>query len=232
MDTSQVPDALVEPASSQISLFSDSDASSGSFSGMDTTPPPAPTPPPSISSFISSSDDSRSILKGAAIVSSDPMEVEQILNGSSNSDVVDPKEAIASSSYNVVGPKEAGKFKDSDVVGPKETVASSKVTGPKVAHNSKVVGQKVAGIPKGAKQPVLPIPKSIPPVLLDVLSPPVASDSDSSSSGSFKTPHARSRRSVSCSPIRGHSCSPLVPSSPGSHLGIPQVAFDRPSRRI
>ena len=73
------------------------------------------------------------------------------------SDVVGPKEAIASGINNVVGPKEAVKSNDNDVVGPKEAVASSKVTGPKVAHNSNVVGQKVAGNPKGAKQPVLPI---------------------------------------------------------------------------
>ena len=231
MDILQVPDALVEPASSQISLFSDSDVSSGSFSGEEMTPPSAPTPPPSISSSTSSPDNSQSILKDAAIVSSDPMEVEQ--TPPSNSDVVDPKEAIASGIHNVVGLKEASKSKDSDVVGPKQAVASSKVTGQKVAHNSNVVGQKVAGIPKGTKQPVPPISKSNPPVLFDFLSPPgVASDSDSSLSGpAFKTSHARSCRSVSCSLIRGRSRSPLVPLSPGSHLGIPQVAFDRPSQR-
>ncbi len=223
MDVSQVPDAVVEPASSQISLFSDSDVSNGSFSGEEMTPPSAPTPSPSISSFTSSSDNSQSILKDAAIVSSDSMEVEQIPPSSNNSDVVGPKEAVASGVNSVVGPKGAVIPNDNDVVGPKEAVASNKVKGSKVAHNSNVIGQKRAGIPKGAKQPVL----------IDFLSPPgVASDSDSSSSGpTFKTPHARSRRSVSCSPIRGRSRSPLVPSSPGSHLGIPQVALDRPSRR-
>ena len=57
-------------------------------------------------------------------------------------------------------------------------------------------------------------------------------DSDSSSSEPFfKAPcPPRAHRESSQSPACGRSHSPLVPSSPSGHKGIPQVVLDRPSR--
>lgn len=232
-----------DPAASQVSLFSQSEVSIGTFSSEEMTPPNASTPSPSISSFSSSVDNSQSILKNVAIVSSDPLGVGQIfpdndnvvgpnvasisnssVNSNSNgNDVVGPMEAIASS--NVRGPKVA----HNSIVGGPKVAHNGNVGGPKVAHDSNVGGSKVAHITnvgspkvagsnnssKGAKQPVGQIV--------------VVSDSDSSSSESaFKTPHApKPRRSASQSPGRGRSRSPLT----GSHRGFPQVSADRPSRR-
>ena len=205
---------------SQVSLFSNSQESIGSFSDEVATPSPAPSPSPDISSFTSSSDDSQSILKNVAIVSSDPLGVGQIFpDNSSVNDVVGPKEAIASPnvSNGVVGPKEtiAPPNLSSGVVGPKEAIASDNVT-----HKSNDVSAMEICGSKSLKRPA-------------ASQAGAASDSDSSTSGpAFKVPHApKPRRSPSQSPVRGRSRSPIVPGSPGAHKGIPQVSPDRPSRR-
>ena len=192
------------PASSQISLFSESDACQGS-------PPLAHPSSPSISEFTDTSDNSQSILRNIAIVSSDPkVVVEQI---------VDCNNSVSKS------------------------VSNDSLSGPKVAHNSNVDHPKVAGNNSnnskelsGSKQSETTLLKlsQTRPAKFDFLSSPaVGTDSDSSSSeSSFRPPlPPKPRRSSSQSPLRGRSRSPLVRSSPVSHRGIPQVAFDRPSKR-
>ena len=163
-------------------------------------------------------------------VSSDPLGVGQIFHGSSNTskdnvisndvnDVVGPKEAIASCNIgkDVVGPKEAiaSNNLSHDVVGPKEAITSNVVV-----HNSNVVSEMDVCGPKGVKRPA-------------ASQASVASDTDSSTSGpAFKVPHAPKRCCSSTqSPVRGRSRSSLVPGSPGTHKGIPQVSPDTPSRR-
>ena len=249
---SERPDALDDdPAASQASLFS-SEASIESFSDDEMTPTPVLTPSPSISSFTGVSEDSQSILQNVAIVSSDPMVVEQISPDNcnvtkSNDNVNGPKEAnngnvtLANNGNvrgapngNVTGPKEA---LSRNVTGPKEA-HSSNVTGPKVAHISnvspKVAGNSKSNInSKGAKLPeptLLKLSQSASAQHPVSPSPSVISDSDSSSSEpTFKTPCTpKPRRTVSQSPVGGRSRSPLA--SPGSHRGIPQIAHDRPSR--
>ena len=63
-----------DPVTSQVLLFSESEASFGDFS--QETSPPVPYPSPSISSFTDTSDASQGILKNVPIVSSDPVVVE------------------------------------------------------------------------------------------------------------------------------------------------------------
>ena len=73
------PDAMDDdPAMSEAFLFS-SKASIGSFSDDEMTPTPVLIPSPSITSFTGLSEDSQSILQTVAIVSSDPIVVEQFL---------------------------------------------------------------------------------------------------------------------------------------------------------
>ena len=241
--TSGRPDTMVEdPVASQASLFS-SEASIGSFSDDEMTPTPVLTPSPSITSFTGLSEDSQSILQNVAIVSSDPVVVEQISSEYCNvtvskSNVSGPNAAV-NSNVTVVNNGNVRGAPNSNVTGPKEA-SSSNVTGPTVAHNSNVTGPKVAHTSnvspkvasngrsnnnsKGAKLPettLLQLSQSAGEI----------SDSDSTSSEpTFKTPRTpKPRRNVSQSPVGGRSRSPLA--SPGSHRGIPQVARDRPSRR-
>ena len=128
------PDAMDEdPAASQASLFS-SETSIGYFSDDEMTPTPVLTPSPSISSFTGLSEDSQSILQNVAIVSSDPVVVEQISPDNCNA---------TKSNGNVNGPKEAN---NSNVTvannGNVRGTPNSNVTGPKEAHSSNVIGPK------------------------------------------------------------------------------------------
>ena len=236
-----------DPAPSQASLFS-SEVSIGSFSDDELTPTPAPTPSPSISSFTDLSEVSQSILHNVAIVSSDPVVVEQI--SIDNCNVIAPKSNVSGPNValnsnvavinngnvrgarksNVTGPKEAHSIK---VTGPKEAL-SSNVTGPKEAYCN-VTSPKVAHIsnvsPKAASNSNSnSMGTKSPETTLLKLSQTVVSDSESSSPDHvFKTPRTpKPRRTVPQSP-GGRSRSPLA--SPGSHKGIPQVVRDRPTRR-
>ena len=141
----------------------------------------------------------------------------------SNGNVSGPKEAH-SSNVTVANNGNARGTPNSNVTGPKEAY-SSNVTSPKVAHFSNV-SPKAAG-----KSNINSTGAKLPETTLLKLSQTVTSDSDSSSSEhTFKTPRTpKPRRTVSQSPVGGHSRSPLA--SPGSHKGIPQVARDRPYRR-
>ena len=251
LQSSDCPADIVEdPAPSQASLFS-SEASIGSFSDDEMTPTPAPTPSPSISSFTDLSDDSQSILHNVAIVSSDPVVVEQIspancnvTTSKSNGNVSGPKEAH-NSNVTIANNGNVRGAPNSNVTGPKE-VLNCNVTGPKVAHSSNVTGPKeaycnvtspnVAHIsnvsPKTASKSISnSMGAKSPETTLLKLSQTAVSDSDPSSPEPiFKTLRTpKPRRTTSQSPVGGRSRSPLV--SPGSHKGIPQVARDRPSRR-
>jgi len=194
--------------SSQDPLFSESDTI-GDFS--DERGAPSQDSPsqesPSISSFTSPSENSQSILRNVAIVSSDPMSVEQI-----------PPTNVCNESNDVV---------NSSVSGPKE-VSINNVEEQKVAYSNK--GSKSKSI--GAKQSE-PTRKSNQIANSQNDRPLTVADSDSSSSeASFKAPRPpRARRDSSQSPVRGRSRSPLIPSSPSGHRGIPQVVLDRPTRR-
>lgn len=146
-----------ELVSSQASLFSDPEESIGEFSEEEV--PLVVSPSPTISSFPSD----------VTIVSSDPMEVEQIdcnsnvtgllaqsksnedvtglvAQSKDNCNVTGPKVAHSNCNSNVTGPQSNSK---SNVTGPKVAQGNSDVTGPKVAQsnnksNSNVMGPKVA----------------------------------------------------------------------------------------
>ena len=206
-------DGSQDPVTSQVSLFSEPEASFGEFS--QGTSPPVPSPSPSISEFTDTSDASQSILKNCPIVSSGPV-VEQI--------VIDNVSSISNSVSNgsLSGPKVAHK---------------SNVECPKVASNNGSKKPNDSKQSSGEKEPeptLLKLSQSGRPGQFDFLSPSgVVADSDSSSSEStFKPPvPPKPCRTVSRSLVRGRSHSLFIPSSPGAHRGIPQVMSDRPSRR-
>ena len=227
---------VVEPASSQASLFSDTEDSIGDFSEEET--PPVVSPSPTISSF-PSDNCSQSILQDVIIVFSDPMEVEQIDNSNVTGNVTGPKVTqgnssnvtgpkVAPSKSNVTGPKVAQSKSKDNVQGPKVTQSKSNVTGPKVAHNkSNVTGPKVAHGNTSVSLTDLPNPQ-ISPVdsqggqILSCPSRRVIDSDSSPSEASFKAPLApRRRRTPSQSPVRSRSRSHMVPGSPGSHKGMP-----------
>ena len=244
----------VPPPVPQVSLQSEvvaesqqSQDSIGEFSSEDIVASPAPTSSPSISSFPSSSE-SQSILMDVTIAPSSQNVAEQIDYANSNV------------SSNVSGPKEANNLtinnsgnSNSNINSIKGNVMGAKVaqnrsnvkSGPKVANSksneskqskSNESKQSKDNNSKGYSNSAEPSSQfdcqiidsdSFPP------GPDVAVDSDSSSQESlFKAPHPpKPRRQESRSPHRSRSRSPLVPSSPGSHKGMPQPVSDRPSRR-
>ena len=236
----------LQSASSQVSLFSGTEGSIGDFSLEEVASSLAPSSSPSISSFTSSSDNcSQSILKDLPIVSSSPMVVEQIASSNNDSsNASGPKVAHKpNESSNVSGPKVAHNINNNSSKGPKVADSNNgKVTGPKVAESNDNLKGAKAALNQSKSSNLVPNSSigsqagQIPQ--FDFLSPTGVSagsvvDSDSSSSeSSFKTPHPpKPRRSQSSSPQRGRSRSPLVPSSPGAHRGMPQSSLDRPSRR-
>ena len=237
-----------EPVSSQLSLFSGSEDSINQFTEEEMEISPAVSSSPSISSFSSSADASQSILQNCVIVSSDPPAVEQIQTVSTNSNVAGPKAATVSGSSNVAGPK-VTKVSNSNVAGPKVTsvsgnnnvagpkvtrVCNSNVAGPKVTKESynSVSGPKVAGSNNSSLKGESALPKLNQNSNASQSPSGVVTDSDSGSESPFKTPQPpRPRRAPSQSPQRVRSRSPLVPSSPGAHRGMPQMSPDRPSRR-
>jgi len=216
--------SLEVPDSSQDPLFSESDTI-GDFSDEQGA---HSQESPSISSFTSPSENSQSILRNVAIVSSDPKVVEQI---SPQNDAA----IVSSDQMSVEQIPPTNDSKDSNDVS-----NSSSVSGPKEVSINNVERQKVAYSNKGnksksmgAKQPD-PTRRSNQIVNSQIDHPfSGVADSDSSSSEpSFKAPRPpRARRESSQSPARSRSRSPLVPSSPSGHRGIPQVVLDRPSRR-
>jgi len=224
-----------EPVSSQFSMFSGSEESIQQFTEEEMPLFLTPSSSPSISSFPSSADISQSILKTCAIVSSNPIVVKQI--PTANSNVAGPKEAIVSKNSNVAGPKKVIVTKN-NVAGPKVAkVSNSSVSGPKVAYSTIVAGPKVAGSNNSSSNSsskgeptLLKLSQNSKVSQVNFLSPSgVATDSDASSSESpFKTPHPpRTRRATYQSPQQVRSRSPLLPSSPGAHRGMPQMSLDR-----
>ena len=210
-----------EPVSSQFSMFSGSEESIQQFTEEEMPLFLTPSSSPSISSFPSSADISQSILKTCAIVSSNPIVVKQI--PTANSNVAGPKKVIVTKN-NVAGPKVA-------------KVSNSSVSGPKVAYSTIVAGPKVAGSNNSSSNSsskgeptLLKLSQNSKVSQVNFLSPSgVATDSDASSSESpFKTPHPpRTRRATYQSPQQVRSRSPLLPSSPGAHRGMPQMSLDR-----
>ena len=242
-------------APSQVSLYSETEDSIAEFSEEES--PSVASPSPSISSFTSDSC-SQSILKDALFVSSDPTVVgkfssecgansnitsqvaidldncnvtgPKVAQGKSNGNVTGPKVAQGSSNGNVTGPNVALNKSNRNNTGPKVAPGKSSVTGSKT-HNSKVTGPSVGGsclndVPNSQNSQISQ--NSQNSQIVDD-----AMDSDSSfSESSFKAPLTpRPRRNPTPSPVRGRSCSPLVPDSPGAHRGMPQASKDRLSRR-
>ena len=225
-----------EPVSSQLSSFSGSEDSIHQFTEEEMELSPAASSSPSISSFSSSADASQSILQNGAIVSSDPPAVEQIQTVSTNSNVAGPKAATVSGNSNVAGPK-VTRVSNSNVAGPKVTrVSNSNVPGPKVikASYNSVSGPKVAGSNNSSNSSLKgesTLPKFSQNSNSSQSPSGVVTDSDSGSESLFKTPQPpRPRQAPSQSPQQVGSCSPLVPSSPGAHRGMPHMSPDQPSR--
>ena len=244
----QVPPPLmslsVPPSVSRVSSQSEvvaesqqSQDSIGEFPSEDIAAPPALTSSPSISSF-PSSPESQSILMDVTIAPSAKSNVSSNVSGPKEANNLTRSNSKSNINSNVLGPKESQTGIKSNVTGAKAALNKSNVkSGPKVATSkSNESNQSKSNNSKGYSNSAEPS-SQIDCQIIDSDSLPFgpddAADSDSSSQESlFKTPHPpKPRRQESRSPHRSRSRSPLIPSSPGSHKGMPQSASDRPSRR-
>ena len=192
---------------------------------------------PSISSFSSSADNSQSILKDVTIVSSGPA-AEQIANNHGTPIVSSgpAAEQITNSSGTPIvssGPSAAEQIANGNVAKANHSKVSNGSTSKDAKQSEPTLLQlSKSGSPKSTNYPVASPSGQIPNHDYVSSRGSVVNSGSSSSESVFKTPHPSPRpRRVAHTPVRSCSRSPLVPSSPGSHKGMPQASQDRPSRR-